>query len=149
MNIFVTVGSGSFDDLIEKVDSLNLKEHQITCQIGNGKYTPRNFDFFTLKANLHKEIKQANIVITHAGAGTIFPLLEINKKIIVIPNCQRIDKHQLDLANYLNKNELAEVCFDLENLQLSLDNALSKQYKTYYKEPFLGYDKINKLFKLN
>ena len=47
--IFVTVGSTHFDPLIETIDNLILEKvisDNVICQIGNGKYEPRNCKFY-------------------------------------------------------------------------------------------------------
>lgn len=77
--VLVTVGSTKFDELIEEVDSdsfvstiSSLGYKGIHIQYGRGQYIPHKakgteivaFDF---KESLQKEIKEASLIISHAG----------------------------------------------------------------------------------
>ncbi|HOW29918.1 MAG TPA: PssE/Cps14G family polysaccharide biosynthesis glycosyltransferase [archaeon] len=101
--IFVTTGSVlEFDILTKEIDKINEnKRYAIICQIGIGKYIPKNAEHFRFKKNLDKDYSWADIVITHTGAGTLFELLHKNKKIICISNPKATDNHEL--AEQLNK----------------------------------------------
>jgi len=86
------------------------------------------------------------VIITHAGAGTVFQLLEDKAKMVVIPNHDRIDAHQLDIAQYVDNNKFASVCYDLENIQTCVIAANENEYIEYVNEPFAGYSLIAGLF---
>ena len=103
--IFVTTGSVlEFDELIKQLDKINLnKQYNITAQIGKGKYIPKHLNYFKYSKDLNKYFDWADIVITHTGAGTLFELLEKNKKIICISNPKATDNHEL--AEKLDKNK--------------------------------------------
>lgn len=95
--IFVTTGSVlEFDSLIREIDNINKnKDHDIICQIGIGSYIPKNERHYRFKKSLEKDYSWADIIITHTGAGTLFELLEKNKKVICISNPKAIDNHEL------------------------------------------------------
>ena len=76
MNIFVTVGTFKFDSLIKKVDSLaEYTGFNIVCQIGEGLYLPKHCKYFRFKNSISEFVEKADIIITHAGAGTVYSLL--------------------------------------------------------------------------
>lgn len=95
--IFVTTGSSlDFDFLVKEVDKINASNlYSIIIQNGNGKYIPKNCIFFKYDKSLDKYFDWADLVITHTGAGTLFELLEKNKKTIVISNPDAISNHEL------------------------------------------------------
>jgi beta-1,4-N-acetylglucosaminyltransferase len=119
MNVFITVGTTKFDSLIKYIDqNKEFNNFNMECQIANGKYIPNNHLYFRFCGNsdIIRKYENADLVISHAGAGTIYKLLEMRKKIIIVPNLDRADKHQLDLAQYMDKNKYALVSYELDQL---------------------------------
>ena len=124
IKIFVTVGSSSFpfDRLIKKIDILGKnKKYQIVAQIGNGKYIPKNIKFYTfLKSEkIEKEMKNADIIISHAGTGSILTSRNLKCNLILVPRLKKYKEltndHQIELCKKLEKNIV--VCYDLKNLE--------------------------------
>jgi len=146
MNIFVTVGNTHYDTLIKHVDTLvDANEHSVVLQIADGAYTPKNHTHIRFTQEIDKYFDEADIVITHAGAGSVFHLLELQKKMIVVPNTERIDNHQLDLANFVATEDIGGVCTELSGISLKIAEVGAKTFKPYFHEPFYGYDKIDQL----
>lgn len=149
MRIFVTVGTFRFDELIKLVDNLaSTSSHTFTCQLGCGEYKPKNCIWFEFSSNFEGFISDADLVITHAGAGTVYGLLEQHKNIIVIPNTFRVDQHQLELARYVNENNFALTCISLFELENALEQSSSffdQNCLRYSKEPFNKFDDILEL----
>lgn len=138
MKIFVTVGTTTFDEMIEAVDKLGL--NGITFQIAKGIYIPKSGEYFTFTDEIEQYYEQSDLIITHAGAGSIYKLLEKRKKILVVPNVSRTDSHQLQIAKYLDVNNYAFVSYhvnDIEKTFFSLDNKILTKYN---KTPFFGCD---------
>ncbi len=63
--------------------------------------------------------KEYDLIITHAGAGTVFFLLTCNLPFIAIPNLERRDPHQLELYNWLKKNKYSQTAL-IEELKSDL-----------------------------
>lgn len=148
MNILVTVGSSSFDSLIKDVDN-TVKSYphcHTTFQIGSGSYTPVNGEYFSFAERFSEYLANADLIITHAGAGTVFELLEMGKKCIVVPNVERVDKHQSDLAQYITEHNFALVCHNTRHIAQLIEQAPNYQPNTYRKEPFLLADELIQLF---
>jgi beta-1,4-N-acetylglucosaminyltransferase len=133
--IFITVGSTAFDPLIKQVDeiSTDMKE-EIICQIADGKYIPKNCQYFRYKLDLEKEYSDADLVICHGGAGTLFNLMKLNKKVIAVPNLVRKDKHQTDLIDALSGENYIIVCYDLSELRAKMLDS-KKVRLDAYKSP--------------
>jgi UDP-N-acetylglucosamine transferase subunit ALG13 len=137
MKIFVTVGHTRFDALFIEIDKIsNNGNWFFTHQISDGFYTPKSGESFTFTENIKKHYNDADVVITHAGAGTVFELLELNKKIIVVNNTNRVDSHQGDLTIYVNKHNYALTCNSLNELESLLRNIIMFNSKRYKKEKF-------------
>jgi UDP-N-acetyl-D-mannosaminouronate:lipid I N-acetyl-D-mannosaminouronosyltransferase len=146
MKIFVTVGNTRYNSLIKAIDDhLSSDEFDIAIQIADGEYISKHHKYFRYSNNIEQYFNDADLIITHAGAGTVFQLLEDNKKMLVIPNYERVDGHQLDLTNYLEKNDFANVCYDLSKIKQCALEAVTTQNKPYENDFFSGYSLIDNL----
>lgn len=113
---FCTVGNlkkpfKRFFDLI--FDSIDLLPKPIIIQSGHNKINKSSlYNFKTFyDINEHQNnISNSQVVVSHAGAGTIFQCLRSNKKPIIIPRLgdlnEHINNHQLDLFKKLNALDL-------------------------------------------
>lgn len=122
MSLFVTVGSTSFDKLIETVCSEKCIEtlvsngfQQIKLQIGRGNFIPPKsskieIEWFRFKDNLSDNIKNATLVVGHAGAGTILESLFECKPLIVVLNEELMENHQSELADKLSSEGYLKYC---------------------------------------
>lgn len=92
--IFVTVGSSlPFDRLIRAVDAAApAVDDEFFAQIGDGTYEPTNFSFARLLDNeeFASRVEGADVVIGHAGMGTISTALAHGKALIAMP---RLPEH--------------------------------------------------------
>ncbi len=143
MKIFVTVGHTHYNALFKAVDEqLSPGKYQVVNQISDGSYIPKNHQYVKYSPQVQDEITNADLVITHAGAGSVFYLLEIAKPLLIVPNFDRIDNHQRDIADFVIKNNYASVCFDLAQLEKDIQESTCKSFAQYQKKHFCGYDKI-------
>lgn len=150
MKILVTVGTTSFDSMIEAADkcAAKLDDHQFTFQIADGRYIPQYGDYFNFSDSISDYYSQSDGIITHAGAGSTYKLLELRKKIIVVPNLDRVDKHQSDIANFLEENNYALVVWKLSNLQEILNSIDDFQPTIFEKQHFLKLKKSHHIYYL-
>ncbi|KAK7693392.1 hypothetical protein QCA50_002960 [Cerrena zonata] len=147
MYAFVTVGSTRFDQLVQKalsdavIDVLRAKGYsKIVVQCGNSEFDTKHFEckgetwvrrddediqVWRFKPSLQKEYEQADLVISHAGSGTIIDVLRLRKPLIVIPNETLLDNHQEELASalaqlrYLKRSNVSELPKAIKSLQSS------------------------------
>jgi len=126
MHAFVTVGSTRFDALVQAVfredvlSSLYRKGYtNLVVQCGNStfelafaiqsgdaqKISRAGVDilFWAYKPSLQEDYEKADLIISHAGAGTILDVLRMGKPMIVIPNPTLLDNHQEELASALDE----------------------------------------------
>ncbi|CAH0473100.1 unnamed protein product [Peronospora belbahrii] len=111
MHVFVTVGTTKFDALVAALDTdaclSALVERGFTSlrmQIGHGKRLPRasfpglKLSFYRHDPQYKSDVAWADLVISHAGAGSIMDSLALKKKLIVVVNTMLMDNHQQELA---------------------------------------------------
>ena len=98
--ILLTVGTQlPFDRLVELVDRLALKyQIQVKAQIGKSDYQPQQLksqSFFT-PDEMEQAFKEASIVISHAGMGSIINCLRFKKTMIIYPRMSKYGEHRND-----------------------------------------------------
>nr|XP_039336233.1 UDP-N-acetylglucosamine transferase subunit ALG13 homolog [Saimiri boliviensis boliviensis] len=157
--VFVTVGTTSFDDLIacvsapdslQKIESLGYS--RLILQIGRGTVVPEPFstesftlDVYRYKDSLKEDIQKADLVISHAGAGSCLETLEKGKPLVVVINEKLMNNHQLELAKQLHKEGhlLYCTCSTLPGLLQSMDLSTLKCYPPGQPEKFSAFlDKV-------
>ncbi len=117
--IFVTVGNmDPFDRMIKAIDhwaSTNPSDEKIFAQIGDGQYLPSSFEYVRCLApdDFAKRFREARLVVSHAGMGTIITALELQKPIIVMPKRaafgEQRNEHQLATVRHFKRSELMMV----------------------------------------
>ncbi|NXW79796.1 ALG13 transferase, partial [Hirundo rustica] len=65
---------------------------------------------FRFKDSLAEELQSADLVISHAGAGSCLETLEKGKPLIVVINDKLMDNHQLELAKQLHRDGYVLYC---------------------------------------
>lgn len=132
--IFVTVGTGKFENLVKEVDRIADKiKEKILIQIGNGDYTPKKCKYFRFKSNLSIEYSKARLIIAHGGAGTIYELLNQGKKLIGVANLERTDTHQEEILKALSREGYIMWCESLNQLEECIKRAGKFKFKRYKK----------------
>ncbi|KEG11272.1 putative glycosyltransferase family 28 protein [Trypanosoma grayi] len=129
----VTVGSTQYNALIEAVDSEEvckmLQRRGVTrllVQTGASSHKMQvrsahgvTLEVFAYRPKLEEVIKEAALVISHAGAGTILEVLEHQKPLIVVPNRALMSDHQLELAEALDADRYL-FCVQVQDLRTAL-----------------------------
>lgn len=144
MKCLVTVGTSSFNSLLKKIDTIN-NGIEFTVQSGNSSYLPKNHNFKPFFDDFEKVVNDSDVIITHAGAGSTYSFLEMRKRLIVVPNLERADKHQTDLANYVSEKNLALVCYNVDDLIEAINKLDSMRFNIYKKDQFNKFEIIDDL----
>lgn len=130
--LLVTVGTYKFDAMVRSVENV-CKDMAIDAfyQIGIGEMKPVNGQYvrFLPENRFNDFANSASVIVTHAGAGTVYNFLEKNYRMIVVPNLDRTDNHQRDIGEYLKSNNYAFVCFDLCELRSEFEKAFNYDLK--------------------
>lgn len=100
MNIFVTVGTQlPFDRLISAVDEwAATHDCEVFAQTGTSPLRPRNIAWkdFIGTSEAGERIKTADLVVAHAGMGTILTRLETGRPMLVMPRRASLGEHRND-----------------------------------------------------
>lgn len=122
--VFVTVGTTRFDELIESITSpeniQTLKDRgyeRLVLQVGKGSLLPTadscphiTLEAYRFKSSIADDIEQADLVISHAGAGSCLETLGAGKPLLVVVNDTLMDNHQLELAKQLHMDSHLLYC---------------------------------------
>lgn len=146
-NIFVTVGTTQFEELINVIlsDEILTLLQQYQCkflriQYGAGKkidattheHIENRFaikvDSFDFKANIISDITWSDLVISHAGAGSCIEVLTHRKPLIVVVNDKLMHNHQTELAQQLFIDGHLLYCTPYTLIEILTD--LSKKVKS-------------------
>lgn len=138
MKILITIGSMSekkftrlFNIIEELCEEKILDGKEIIAQVGFDNYESKYFQTFDMIADeeFKKIIDESDLIISHAGTGTVISSLKKSKKVIIFPRMEKYDEHyddhQLELCqlfsskNYVmcakNKKELIQCINNLES----------------------------------
>lgn len=134
MNIFVTVGTGKFDQLVKAIDQFieqgKIKDN-LTIQIGSGDYIPKFCNYFRFAPSLDQYYQKADLIIAHGGAGITYETLAKNKKLLSIANLDRTDVHQEEILKALSQNNYILWCKNLNTLPALIKKAKTLKFKKY------------------
>ena len=112
--ILVLLGTqnNDFHRLLNEVE-INIQNgninEEVVVQAGFTNYKSDKMKIFdmTSRENLEGLIKKADLIITHAGVGSIEMSLEQNKKVIAVPRLKKygehVNDHQKDIESEFNK----------------------------------------------
>ena len=130
--ILVTLGTQKeqFTRLLDYIEDSNIKD-EIIVQAGHTQYDSKKmkiFDFIPYE-EMTEYIKKADLIISHAGTGSILMPLKQGKKIIACARLQKygehVDDHQLQLIEvFKDEGYILEI-----NEQEKLDDIIKKLKK--------------------
>ncbi|XP_025082052.1 LOW QUALITY PROTEIN: UDP-N-acetylglucosamine transferase subunit ALG13 homolog [Pomacea canaliculata] len=124
-NVFVTVGTTEFVELIKTATSddilkvlRNLGFTKVLLQIGRGSFEPESLcesqnpavEYYRYKEEISDDIHSADLVISHAGAGSVLDALGAGKPLLVVVNDQLMSNHQVELAQRLYQDGYLHYC---------------------------------------
>ena len=140
--IFVILGTEKFpfNRLVKEVDILtgnNTIGDSVFMQIGSCTYEPIHcrWERFLSFGDMCKKIEEADLIITHAGAGTTLLCLQYGKKPILMPRQkefkEHVDNHQVVFAEKMQEKNLADVVLKTGDLAkiISVDKDKTKKQK--------------------
>jgi UDP-N-acetylglucosamine transferase subunit ALG13 len=128
--IFVTVGTElPFDRLIAVVDQWagTTDRSDVFAQIGDSYRRPLNIHYKTFiePADFARRFAAADVIVSHAGMGTILSALQFQKPIVVMPRRAALHEHrndhQLATARRLAALGKITVAFDESELLQTLE----------------------------
>lgn len=131
MNIFVATGTQlAFDRLIKTIDEWSASNpgHNIFAQTGPAGYKPQHMEHqgFVAPEVFADKSGNADVIIAHAGTGSIFTALELQTPLIVMPRRAKFNEHRNDhqvaTVERFQGTPGINVAFDEHELRGLLDN---------------------------
>jgi UDP-N-acetylglucosamine transferase subunit ALG13 len=129
--IFVTVGAQMpFDRLVGAVDAWAARRHRddVFAQIGDGGAEPRHLRWVRRvdPDEFRRLVRECDVVVTHAGMGTILSALELGKPIVVMPRRGSLretrNDHQVATAEMFRAQGRVQVAEDEAQMGAVLDH---------------------------
>lgn len=134
MNVFVSVGTQlPFERLISYVESVFLgTEHNVFIQTaGVERKEDKNICYknYLSPNEYNKYINWCDIMISHAGMGTIITSLEENKPLIIVPRLASLgehrNEHQLATSKKFEDSAVIKVAKSKEELEAHIKKEIS------------------------
>jgi UDP-N-acetylglucosamine transferase subunit ALG13 len=129
--IFATVGTQlPFERMVHALDDWagQHTDQPVMLQLGETAYRPRHCKFvaYTQPAEWEQYFAEADLVVSHAGMGTILKSLDRGKPLIIMPRLAALNEHRNDhqvataarfhgYANIRIVNDGAELAVALDN----------------------------------
>lgn len=142
--IFVTIGTQvPFDRMIEAVDEIAplLKGKEIVTQALGLKYQPqylKTLDYIS-PADFKNYVNNAELIISHAGTGTILSVAQMEKPLIVFPRSGKLKEtrndHQMATCRMMEKISGLQVAYDKEQLRNKIELYLKGELPVMEKVP--------------
>ena len=132
--IFITIGTQEpFDRLVEAMDEVAglFPEKEFIAQVSNTAYKVQNlktYDFLD-PVQFNKLFNEAELIVSHAGMGTIISALTEKKPIIVVPRLIKFgehrNEHQLATTKKMEELGYVRVAHDMESLKNEVSHLLN------------------------
>ena len=88
--------------------------------------------------SLFQYMKEAEVVISHAGVNSIISCMKLHKPLLITPRRasfgEHVDNHQVEIASLMADKFEVTVDYDLDNLQQTLEIAKRKEYKPWVSD---------------
>ena len=126
------------EEIEKNIENGNINE-EVVVQAGFTKYKSDKMKIFSLtsKEKLEELIKKADLIITHAGIGSIQMSLEQNKKVIAVPRLKKykehVNDHQKDIEGKLAEKGYLIGIDDVSKLGFALKKVKKFIPKKYEK----------------
>lgn len=154
--VFVTVGTTLFEPLVSAVLDESALQWMgragfthLVVQYGKGvkpTISPPKSEgsndsnlptiiLYDFKPSLMDDMKCADLLICHAGAGTLMEALTLQRKIVTVINTKLMDNHQTELAHALSRHNYVTVVESADLLSSSW-----KAIEDFTPTPYQGGD---------
>lgn len=129
--IFVLVGTNpySFTRLVKAIDKYAQDTgEEVFIQLGHTDYIPHNaaYERFLEKTLIEEKIRQADVIITQGGFGSIADCLIAGKRIVAVPRKPELNEapdRQEELVKELEKLGRVIAVYDIADLPKAIHRA--------------------------
>jgi len=109
--VLATVGTTKFEALVNVLDTERVQKalhdrgyRHLLVQRGMSSRTPSQrtqgltVEVYQYKPSMASDMASSDLIISHAGAGSVMEALRAGKQLVVVANDMLMDNHQLELA---------------------------------------------------
>jgi UDP-N-acetylglucosamine transferase subunit ALG13 len=151
--IFVTVGSMmAFDRLILSMDKWARAhtDSDVLAQIGGGAYQPSHMRWTRMltPGKFQEAVRDAVIIVAHAGMGSYFVAAEMGKPIVMLPRFaakhEHTTDHQLHTIKWLRERPGVYAAMSEDELEAAIARAMTDrrvadaEFTSFAPEPFIA-----------
>ena len=131
--ILVLLGTqnNSFHRLLEEIEKnidLDNITDKVVVQAGFTKYNSDKMEIFDMipQEEMDSLIKEADLIITHGGVGSIMSAVKAGKNVIAVPRLKKygehVNDHQLEIINTFKKQGIIVGINDVTELEQALSD---------------------------
>lgn len=140
--IFITIGTQEpFDRLIRCMDQVvaELDAVEAVAQVSHSAYAIKNMKAVSFLApqEFNKQFAEADLIVSHAGMGTIISAMKLEKPIIIFPRLAALGEHrndhQLATARVLDKLKYLHVAYDEATLKRMVQDFIRGNLKSLHR----------------
>lgn len=143
--IFVTLGTQDkpFDRLIKEIEKLLAKKvikDDVIIQAGSSEVTSKKIKVYKscTFSEYNSYLKNADLIITHGGVGSIIDGISISKKVVAVPRLKKYGEsandHQQQIVNKLASDGYIIAVNDIGDLGNAIINSKNFKPKKYIKD---------------
>ena len=141
--VFLGTQNNSFHRLLEKVENCienKVINEDVIVQAGYTKYNSDKMQIFDLipREKLEELQKEANLIITHGGVGSIISSIEKGKKVIAVPRLhefqEHVNNHQIEIVKNFNELGFIIGIEDVKELDIAIQKSKTFSPKEYKKD---------------
>jgi len=133
--IFVTVGAQlPFDRLVHTVDQWAQRSGRddVLAQIGPTDHVPQHIEWVEMldPIEYRNRFWEADVIIAHAGAGTIITAMEMSKPLLVMPRRapqETRNNHQFATVKFLAQKFGIPVAYEEPEIPIRLESLLGSE----------------------
>lgn len=143
--IFVTLGTQDkvFPRLLEAVEKLSLNDN-IIMQIGSTEFKSKKKNIKIYKYlspdEFNNYMMKADVVISHAGVGTIIQGLKLHKKMIVAARLKKykehVNDHQMEILKTFSEDGYILPLYDFNDLEKLINEEFEPKVFTTNNKKF-------------
>lgn len=83
----------------------------------------------------NRYMREADLVITHAGVNSIITCMQMGKALLVVPRLHKygehVDNHQVEIAHLMEEKYNVLVVHDIDELKIMIERAMTHRYKKW------------------
>ncbi|KAL3923380.1 MAG: hypothetical protein SGILL_001689 [Bacillariaceae sp.] len=91
-----------------------------------------NVEMYDFRSSLEDDMKRADFILSHAGAGTVMEALRMNKSLVVVINTDLMNNHQTELADAMDKRGHLYMVLQPDDLK---EPKIWKEFETFVPVP--------------